>query len=757
MQDRMPSKHPVPRFLSFPVPRKYIAWALFLSFVVSAFDILVPLETFHFVATIPFREKALDNYVLVEEGHGFDNRSVSDQRLLLAKALTELDNAGAERIVINEYLDQPSTLEADTRLGEAIARLRRPAIAVLDVFPDNDGLMTERPAGWLRALLFHAETFPVVRWDPPLPQLRRNILYGNSLTYSLFRSPKGSMSPWLQTRHGVIAPIAALATGAARRFDTVTPVNPTIDGAAVEKLSLLDVASGRLPRDKVAGRRVIISQTDSSGVGEGGPIFSFGINRTAPSQLIVQMETYRRGVPIQIGWLPIWLVALVLPYLLWGLGRRAFKFRHAAFFSLAALFTFGILARWNVDLEVVPGIILAWTYAGLMRWKLDIQQAGDAFRLVDSDTGLANRVAFTETEILPGMVGVCSMRVACVASEGDPAQALRSAAARIQEHGLSNDVFQTAPDTLSFHVDLGNIHRLRDTLYSVSSEASGTGGLAVDNEASAHTGVAFVGKGDIATALTRASEAAQSAHARKIPFAIARPAQQEEAIGGNNVMALRPYRPVLNLMTGEICGAEFTQTIAPETGSQVMAQLRTIFGAKEYGQCQHHEIRLWLNIDADVLDDLNLWDDLCHALTGKPDVAQRLTIGVDRLETIVRGGVRDSQLIRLRKLGVDVSLLGLGLAKNIDFSSLRRMRATQMKLSETFKGYSYIAGERLLRATSELGRELSRPILVPNLASPADLAAAKTAGIDYGVGKAVGEVMALEELLATIERQRRVS
>jgi EAL domain-containing protein (putative c-di-GMP-specific phosphodiesterase class I) len=129
---------------------------------------------------------------------------------------------------------------------------------------------------------------------------------------------------------------------------------------------------------------------------------------------------------------------------------------------------------------------------------------------------------------------------------------------------------------------------------------------------------------------------------------------------------------------------------------------------------------------------------------------------VDRLESVERGGLRDSQLIRLRKLGVECSLLGLGLG-NMDFATLRRLRATQMKLSETFSGFSYIAGERLLRASVDLGRDLSRSILVPNLTSAADLAAAKVAGIDYGLGKAVGEVMALEELLATIARQRRVS
>lgn len=753
MQDRMSMEHIVQRFLSFPVPRKHLAWVLVLSILVSALDIFAPLETFHLVATIPFRESALDNYLVVEERHGFDNRSLSEQRLLLAKALTELDNAGAKRIIINEYLDQPSTPEADTRLGEAIARLRRPVIAVLEVFPYNNDALTEQSAGWLRALSLHAEAYPVVREDPPLPQLRKNILYGNALTYSLFRSPRGSMSPWLRTKEGVIPPVAALATGVTRHFDTVTPVNPTIDGGAVERVSLLDVASGRFAREKVAGRLIIISQTDSAGVGAGGPILSFGFNRTAPAQLVVQMETYRRGVPLQIGWLPIWLAALALPHFMWGLGRRAFRFRHAACFSIGALATFGLLARWQVDLEIIPGILLAWVYAGLMRWKLDIQQAGDAFRLVEGDTGLANRVAFTEADILPGTMGVCCMRVTCL-PEGDTVRALQSAAERIRDHGLADTVFQTAPETLAFHVDLGNIHRLRDTLYTVSSEAGYPVGLPIDTMVSAHTGIAFAGLENMVTALSRASEAAQSAQARRIPFAIARSAPPLEANGGNNVTALRPYRPVLNLMTGQICGAEFTQTITQENSAQVMVQLRTVLSPQEFG---HHDMRLWLNIDAELLDDPHLWEDLGHVLAGKPDVAQRLTIGVDRLASIDRGGFRDSQVIRLRKLGVECSLLGLGHTGNMDFAALRRTRATQMKLSDTFTGFGYIAGERVLRAASDLGRELSRSILVPNLASEADLAAAKVAGIDYGLGRAVGEVMALEELLATIARQRRVS
>lgn len=748
----MSMEHIVQRFLSFPVPRKYLVWAL-VSFLLAAFDILAPLETFHFVATIPFRESALDNYVVVEESHGFDNRSTSDQRLLLAKALKELDSAGADRIIINDYLDQPSTPEADEHLGEVISHLRHPVIAVLDVFADNEDPMTEQAVGLIPTLFLHAQTLPIVRWDTPLLQLRNNIHFGNAITFSLFRSPMGSMSPWLQTSQGVIPPIAALATGNNRRYDTLTPVNPLIDGNAVTRLSLTEIANGRFRRDAVAGHIVIISQTDRSGVRAGGPIVTYGVNRTSPAQLIVQMETYRRGLPIQIGWLPMWLLALALPHFMWGLGRRAFRFRHAACFSIGALITFGLLARWNVDLEIIPGILLAWIYAGLMRWKLDIQQAGDAFRLVEGDTGLANRVAFAEAEIAAGTMGVCCMRVTYL-PEGDAVRALQSAAERIRDHGLADTVFQTAPDTLAFHVDLTNIHRLRDTLYTITSEAGDPGGLPVDAMVSVHTGIAFAGVESMVTALTRASEAAQSAQARRIPFAIARPDLPREANAGNNVTALRPYRPVLNLMTGQICGAEFTQTITQENSAQVMVQLRTVLSPQEFG---HHDMRLWLNIDADLLDDPHLWEDLGHVLAGKPDVAQRLTIGVDRLESIDRGGFRDSQVIRLRKLGVECSLLGLGHTANMDFAALRRTRATQMKLSESFSGFGYIAGERVLRAVSDLGRELSRSILVPNLASEADLAAAKVAGIDYGLGKAVGEVMALEELLATIARQRRVS
>ena len=132
------------RLLSFPVPRAYLAWALIISFAISALDLFAPLETFRFLATIPFRDRLKDGYTLVEERHGFDKLPLNEQRLVLANALIELDKAGAKRILINGFLDQPSTVEADHRLGDVIARLRRPLIAPVDVFADNDGILTEQ-------------------------------------------------------------------------------------------------------------------------------------------------------------------------------------------------------------------------------------------------------------------------------------------------------------------------------------------------------------------------------------------------------------------------------------------------------------------------------------------------------------------------------------------------------------------------------------------------------------------------------------
>ena len=401
--------------------------------------------------------------------------------------------------------------------------------------------------------------------------------------------------------------------------------------------------------------------------------------------------------------------------------------------------------------------MLAWVYAALMRWKLDIQQAGDAYNLVDRETGLPNGKAFLEAEVAPGTIGVCCVRVVHQASAGDVVTALQSATQRIRDHGFAEDIFRIDLETLAFHLDVNNVHKLRDTLYGVTAESNLFGAWPLEDLMTTYIGVAFSRRDDIASALTRAGEAAQSALSRCIPFAIARTVQQEISRTGGNVTTLRPYRPVLNISTGQICGAEFTQTLTPDIATELMTQICAVLGSQEFRQHRYHEARLWINIEVEVLDDLQLWDRVGYYLTINPDIPLHLTIGVNNLDTVIRGGVRDNQLVTLRKLGVECSFLGLGLKETIDFASLRRQRSTQMKLCDTLSGYSYIAGERLLRASADLGREVSRSIFVPNLTTEADVAAAKAASIDYATGKAVGEVMALDELMATLQRQRRIS
>ncbi|WP_292960322.1 hypothetical protein [Novosphingobium sp. UBA1939] len=753
MQDRLTMKRRVHRFFRFPVPRGFIVWAVVLSFLASAVDLFAPLETFRFLSTIPFKDRDLDHYLLVEDGRGAAKRSESEQRLLVSDVLKKLDEADPSQIVYYDSLDQPSSPEADTRLGDTIARLKRPVIALLDVYPE-EGYNNDGPTpGWLSGMFLHLEAFPKVTYRRPLPQFQRNVHFGNALTLMFFRSPGGSVSPWLETTHGRIAPIPYLVAGRSSPSEFTTPVNPNISTRLVRRVSLSDVVAGRIaPRD-ISGRIVIISNRHSSDWIEYGTLAGSGYVQASAQHLIVQIETLRRGLPRQLGWLPIWLVALAIPHLLWALKRRPFKPQDAALFSIAATLSFVVLTRWNIEVELFPGILLAWVYAALMRWKLDVQHE----RLIDSDTGLANRHAFAQEEKLAGTLGVCSLRVACLDPGDDLKSALQSTAQRLLYLGSTTKVFLTGPDILSFYVGAQNIHNVRDVLCSASFESRLLEGSPRNAEVAIHAGVAFSGPQDLPTALLQATEAAQSAYARRLPFAIARSAEQRERIVGTNVTSLRPYRPVLSFQTGHICGAEFTQCVVPDSSDTVMAQIRLFLAGPESGNCHFHDLRLWLNIDATVLDDLHLWDDVSYYLSGKPDLAQRLTLGVDRLETVARGSSRDNQLLRLRKLGIECSLLGLGANRGIDFATLRRLRATQMKLSETFSGYGYIAGERLLRASGDLGRELGRTLFIPNLVTQADLAAAQTAGMDYGVGRAVGEVMTWEELVTAAQQQQRVS
>jgi EAL domain-containing protein (putative c-di-GMP-specific phosphodiesterase class I)/CHASE2 domain-containing sensor protein len=318
---------------------RILFWATVAAVACGAVDAAQPIDRFLHTVRDSIRARPADGSIVVVEVNGRTQREVDAlgaQRATDAAALEGLFRLGANRVFFDKVYTDPSPIGDDAVLARVMQR--HPGRVVLATRFEHN-----RRTGEFEPLF-------------PVPILRQSVELGSiniwrdSLGYTSrvpFRSEIGGQS------------FASFSSLLARRpvnsFETFTP-DYSIRFNTVPTVNLLDVLRNSPVARVVKGRDVVIAKTadslgDTHNVPGQGPIPGVYVH-------VIGAETLKTGIPIDIGWWPTCLLALLASFAYLRCDRKDARLAIAGG-SFTSLLVGGlVLDVWHVEAPLVPAILL---------------------------------------------------------------------------------------------------------------------------------------------------------------------------------------------------------------------------------------------------------------------------------------------------------------------------------------------------------------------------------------------------------------
>lgn len=197
----------------------------------------------------------------------------------------------------------------------------------------------------------------------PLEEFRRNASVGTiALRYNY--ANESWMVPLGAERGNAVIP--SLSTVLSQRFSGRSKefrVNYAFDPASIPVLSAADVLAGR-HRDALKGKSVVVGLA-AERLGDQFTLPGWG-KASGVYIHIIAAETLKEGMPVDLGWLPSFVIAVALVSLTI---KRSGRVQAIAFGAgiVALLVLPGLLERGQIFADVTPGLfVISWVGVGLL-------------------------------------------------------------------------------------------------------------------------------------------------------------------------------------------------------------------------------------------------------------------------------------------------------------------------------------------------------------------------------------------------------
>lgn len=579
------------------------------------------------------------------------------------------------------------------------------------------------------------------------------------------------------------------ASLARRRTITEKDFTPdySIDPASIPTISAAAVLRNHFQASQVRGKDVVIG-TNSEAVGDQYFIPGFGKMGGAYVQ-IIGAETLKAGTPINLGWLPAYLLSLGIA--MFAAFRRNPTQQNLTIGGGAAtlLLAPALLESNLVFLDVTPGLFVIATVGSVLAWR--------SFRvrgLVNSVSGLPNlnalrlnRAGRSQALIVARILNYSEI-VASLPSDGER-QLVEQLVSRLSVGSTDRTLYQGDGGIFAWfeepRLPFGN-HI--DALYSLFRNPVRVDRLAVD--ASVSFGVE-IGSGRslanrLASALVAAEEAAHDGLKWKYydpdslqdaSWKLSMLSQLDTAIDKGEVWVA--YQPKLNLASRQIIGAEaLARWTHPEKGpiaaSEFVAAaeqhdrigkltdfvLEQAVGAVAQINKQHRDFNIAVNLSARLLTDRSFTLRLAALLARHGVEPRHLALELTETAALAGSGEAVDMLLRLREMGVNISIddYGTGLS-TLDY--LKKIPAGEIKIDQSFvKGICDNRSDRLMvQSTIGLAHALGRTVVAEGVEQVDILEALVEMKCDVAQGYIIGRPMSLESLVKriTVERKRSVA
>ena len=708
--------------------------------------------------------KASGDIVIVK----IDNQSLRKagrwpwSRRVHARLIDQLTAAGAKRIFIDVQFIGSTTRPEDIALAQAMARSGRVTIASRGVSKSYSGGEAEAPPLTMFADQAQVGTIGVF------------YNYQNSVWRVPYALPAGDKS---------LPSFAALLSGRGGRENSWFRPDYSLDPLSIPTVSALSALEGKPELASVRGKDVIVGGTTDAlgdiyfipGAGQMGGVYVHAI----------AAETLKAGRPLDLGWLPLYLLGLAIAAL--ALLRRV---DHAQLLAVGAAILALLVAPAAVEsrlifLDIVPALVVLLATSGVLL-RRRFQKRG----LVDPISGLPNLIALKSYRRGRDQ----ALIVARVLNYAEIVATLPTASERQLIEQIVTRLSVGATDRTHYCGD-GGIFAWFDepgkpfgqhleALYALFRTPIRVGGMSIDLSIS--FGVEIGSSRSLANRLGSALVAAEEAAHDGLKWKYYDPdslenaswrlsmlSQLDDAIDRGEVWIA--YQPKVALKTRRIVGAEaLARWTHPEKGPIAAAEF--ISAAEQHdriGKLTAFVLEgaisaaaamnkaggpfdMSVNLSGRLLADRKLVGRIAILLERHGLDPRHLTLELTETAALAGSGEALDLLAQLRELGINISIddYGTGLST---LEYLKKIPAGEIKIDQSFiKGMVENRSERLMvGSTIALAHSLGRCVVAEGVESREALELLAEMECDIAQGFITGRPMSLDSLRRRVVSERR--
>jgi EAL domain-containing protein (putative c-di-GMP-specific phosphodiesterase class I)/CHASE2 domain-containing sensor protein len=679
-----------------------------------------------------------------------------------AQLIDELTKAGAKRIFFDVLFHEESNPVDDEILAQSLRRSGRVVLAArgtTDIGEVNG--TAERPPpifashATVGSISAHFDGFNVIR----------------ELPFGLSNNGKPIRS------------YSSLLSGRLGKPDQWFRPDYSIDILSTPTVSAAAILSGNFNADAIRGKDVIVGATSRTlgdnvlvpGVGQMGGVYAH----------VIGALTLRSGIPIDLGWIPVFAASLVVAA--FALLRKVPRFQFRTIGAFFVLFLLGpaVLESRLIYLDVVPGLlVLSLTAAAV---------SADRFRkrgYVDAVSGLPNLVALKSSRLGRDQALIVARvlnyaEVVAALPAADERHLVEQTVARLSVGARDRTLYQGDDGIFAWFDEPSKPfgHHL-EALYALFRTPVRVGAMSIDLAVS--FGVEIGSSRSLANRLGSALLAAeQAAHdglkwkyhdpesLEDASWKLSMLSQLDDAIDRGEVWAA--YQPKVDLKTRRIIGAEaLARWTHPEKGPIAAAEfvaaaeqhdrigkltafmLDSAIGAAAALNKGSRDFDMSVNLSGRLLGDKALVGRIAILLERHRLDPGLLTLELTETAAIAGSGEALDMLTQLRELGVNISIddYGTGLS-TLDY--LKRIPAAEIKIDQTFvRGMIENRSERLMvSSTIALAHSLGRRIVAEGVETREALELLAEMECDIAQGYITGRPMSLESLRRRLASDRR--